>query len=143
MGHFEATMMKNQQTMTIFIMCQFDACEKLRQCGFKERKCNKECQSVFKILHTLMSCLMRKPTICISMRKQRRRSASQKLMGAFVFATWIVQFLYFLNPKFPFSSHLLCMYSSVCVRPNWKPHRWFSHETAHFMNQKWPLFAAV
>ena len=28
------------------------------------------------------------------------------LISAFVFATWIVQFLYLLNPKFPASSHL-------------------------------------
>ena len=36
-------------------------------------------------------------------RKQRRRSASltAKLISAFVFATWIVQFLYFLNPNCP------------------------------------------
>ena len=30
-----------------------------------------------------------------------------KLISAFVFATWIVQFLYFPNPKFPASSHLV------------------------------------
>ena len=29
-----------------------------------------------------------------------------KLISAFVFATWIVQYLYFLNPKFQASSHL-------------------------------------
>ena len=40
-------------------------------------------------------------------QKQRHRSASQvtaKLINAFVFATQIVQFLYFLNPKFPASN---------------------------------------
>ena len=31
-----------------------------------------------------------------------------KLISAFVLATWIVQFLYFLNKKIPASSHLLC-----------------------------------
>ena len=47
------------------------------------------------------------------MRKQRRRSAfisfavTVKLISAFVFATRIVQSLYFLNPKFQASSHLL------------------------------------
>ena len=30
---------------------------------------------------------------------------------------------YFLNPKFQASSHLLSLYSSVCVRPCWKPWR--------------------
>ena len=43
------------------------------------------------------------------MRKQRRRSAS-------VFASPIVLFLFFLNPKFPVSSHFLCSHSSVCFR---------------------------
>ena len=70
-------------------------------------------------------------------RKQRRRSASQlrstaKLISAFVFATRIVQFLYFLNPKFQVSSHLLCFYSLVCVGPVWKPHCWFSHKAAQY-----------
>ena len=41
---------------------------------------------------------------------------------AFVFATWIVQFLYFLNPKFPVSSHLQCLYSLICVGHVRKPH---------------------
>ena len=48
----------------------------------------------------------------LHMPKLRRRSAvTAKLISAFVFATRIVQFLYFLNPKFPASSHLLCLYS--------------------------------
>ena len=43
----------------------------------------------------------------------------------------IVQYLFFLNLKFPASSHLLCLYGPVCVGPVWKPHCWFSHEAAH------------
>ena len=51
-----------------------------------------------------------------------------KLISAFVFATRIVQFLFFLNPKFPVSSHHLCLYSSVCVGHGRKPRRpVFSH----------------
>ena len=54
-----------------------------------------------------------------------------KLIGDFVFPRWIVQFLYFLYiQKFPASSHLLCLYSSVFVRPDGKLHCWFSHDTA-------------
>ena len=64
-------------------------------------------------------------------RKQRRRSVTAKLISAFVFATWIMQFLFYLNPKFPVSIHLLCLYSPVCVGPVRKPHCWFSHEAAH------------
>ena len=52
-------------------------------------------------------------------------------MRKHVFATRIVQFLYFSNPKFQSSSHLLCLYRPVCVRPGLKSHCWFSHETAY------------
>ena len=41
-------------------------------------------------------------------------------INAFVFATWIVQSLYFLNPKFQASGHLPCLYSPVCVGPGQK-----------------------
>ena len=36
-----------------------------------------------------------------------------KLISAFAFVTRMVQFLYFLNPKFPVCSHLLCLCRSV------------------------------
>ena len=44
-----------------------------------------------------------------------------KLIRPFVFATQIVQSLYFLNPKFQASSHLLWLHSLVCVGPGQKP----------------------
>ena len=50
-------------------------------------------------------------------------AVTAKLISAFVFATWIVQSLYFLNPKFQASSHLLQLYSLVCVGPGRKPQR--------------------
>ena len=59
-------------------------------------------------------------------RKQRR-------ISAFVFATQIVQFLFYLNQKFQASSSFLCLYSWVCVGPVRKPHCWFSHEAAHML----------
>ena len=34
-----------------------------------------------------------------------------------VTSQWTVQSLYFENPKFPTSCHLLCLYSLVCVGP--------------------------
>ena len=43
--------------------------------------------------------------------------------------SYTVHFFYFLNPKFPASSHLLCLYSLVCVRPVRKPNCLFSHDT--------------
>ena len=32
------------------------------------------------------------------------------------------------------SSSFLCLYRPVCVGPVWKPHCWFSHETAQILN---------
>ena len=71
---------------------------------------------------------MRKPTICIGENKGADQLRSNcEADHAFVFATRIVQFLYFLilNPQFPASIH-----SSVCVRPGRcgrNPNCWFSH----------------
>ena len=53
-----------------------------------------------------------------------------KLICVFVFATGIVQFLFYLNPKFQASSSFLCLYSPVCVGSFRKPHCWFSHDAA-------------
>ena len=50
-------------------------------------------------------------------------AVTAKLISAFVFAKRIVQSLYFLNPKFQASSHLLWLYSPVCVGPGRKPRR--------------------
>ena len=68
------------------------------------------------------------------MRKQKTQisfAVAAKLISAFVFATYIVQSLFFLNPKFQASSHLLELYSLVCVGPGRKPECWFSHDAAH------------
>ena len=46
-----------------------------------------------------------------------------KLISVFVFATRIVQSLFFLNPKFQVSSHSMWLPSLVCVGPVWKPRR--------------------
>ena len=79
---------------------------------------------------------MRKPTFCICQNKDALPSqvsfpVTVKLISAFADTTQIIPMLYFLNPKFQASSHLLHLYSSVCVRPVRKPHCWFSHEAAH------------
>ena len=43
------------------------------------------------------------------------------LISAFVFARQKVQSLFYLNPKYQASSHLLVLYSLVCVGPGRKP----------------------
>ena len=69
---------------------------------------------------------MGKPTICIGENKD-----VDQLISAFVFATRIVQFLFYLNLKFQVCSSFLSLYRPVCVGYVRKPHCWFSHEAAH------------
>ena len=57
-------------------------------------------------------------------KAQTSFTVTTRLIISFVFDTGIVQFLYFLNPKFPAPSHLLCLCSLVCVG---NPNCWFSH----------------
>ena len=74
---------------------------------------------------------MGKPTICIGENKDADQlRGNREADHAFVFATRIVQFLFYLNPKFQASSSFLCLCRPVCVGPVRKPHCWFSHEAA-------------
>ena len=57
---------------------------------------------------------MRKPAFCIC---QNKDPDQLKLISAFVFATWIVQSLFYLNTKFQASSHLQWLYS-MAVQPS-------------------------
>ena len=66
----------------------------------------------------------------VKTKKQVSFGVTAKLICVFVFATRKVQSLFFLNPKFQASSHLMCLYSLVCVGPVKKPHCLFSHEAA-------------
>ena len=67
---------------------------------------------------------MRKPAFAYAKTKAQISFAiTAKLISAFVFATRVEKSLYFLNTKFQASSHLLWMYSPVCVEPGRKPRR--------------------
>ena len=83
---------------------------------------------------------MGKPIVVYEPRCENRLFAYEKkiscavtaqLISAFVFATQIVQSLYFLNPKFQASSHLLWLCSPVCVGPGRNPEDRLSHNEAH------------
>ena len=81
---------------------------------------------------------MRKPTICICENKDAdqlrcNHEADQRLCFRYT-----VQFLYFINPKFIVSSHLLCLYSSVCVGPVQNPNCWFSQAQAQMSTDNAP-----
>ena len=82
-----------------------------------------------------MSRIMRKPAICICENKGADQLRSNCEADQRLCFRYTVPFFYFLNPKFPVSSHLLCLYSLVYVQPVCKPHCWFSHDTAHIINQ--------
>ena len=56
-----------------------------------------------------------------------------KLISAFVFATWIVQSLFYLNTKFQVTSHLLALYRFVSDLVG-NPEDRFSHNEAHMDN---------
>ena len=83
-----------------------------------------------------MSRLFGKPTICIGENKDADQlRGNREADHAFVFATRMVQFLFYLNPKFQASSSFLYLYRSVCVGPVRKPHCWFSHEAAQILKR--------
>ena len=50
-------------------------------------------------------------------------AVTAKLISAFVFAIRIGESLFYRNPKFQASSHILWLYSTVCVGPGRKPRR--------------------
>ena len=50
-------------------------------------------------------------------------TVAMQLISALVFPIRIVQSLYYINPKFQASSHLILLYSPVCVAPGLKPLR--------------------
>ena len=60
-------------------------------------------------------------------------AVAAKLISAFVFAIRIVQFLFYVKPKFQASSFFLCLYRPVCFGPVRKPHCWFSHKAAQIL----------
>ena len=74
---------------------------------------------------------MGKPTICIGENKDTDQLRGNREAD---FATRIVRFLFYLNPKFQASCSFLCLYRLVCVGPVRKPHCWFSHEAAQLFN---------
>ena len=62
-------------------------------------------------------------TVFEHMRYEKTGAVTAQLSSTFIFATWIVQSLFYLNPKFQASSHLLWVYIQVCVGPGRKPQR--------------------
>ena len=76
-----------------------------------------------------MSCDVRKPDFCICENKAADQlcgyscAVIAQLISGFIFTTWIVQSLYFLNPKFRASIHFQWLYSPVYIGPGRRPRR--------------------
>ena len=84
---------------------------------------------------------MRKPAFCICENKDADQLRGYaKLISAFVFASRIVQSLYFLNSKFPASSDLLWLHSPVCVVPGGKPRRPVFSQRGSYDTERGPPF---
>ena len=91
-----------------------------------------------------MSLVTRKPFFCIRENKDADQlrgyisfAVTAKLISAFVFVTRIVQSIFSLNTKFQASSHLLWLYSPVCVGPGRKSRRpVFSQRGSYLMALK-------
>ena len=72
---------------------------------------------------TYMSCVMGKQIICICENKGADQLCGIQTADQRLCFRYIVQSLYYLNPKFQASSHLLWLNSPVCVGPGRKPRR--------------------
>ena len=70
---------------------------------------------------------------CVKTKTQINFAVTAKLISVFVFATPIVQSLYFLNPKFQASGYLLWLYSPVCNGPGQKPRRPFFSQQGSYI----------
>ena len=80
------------------------------------------CPSNFFKVGGIMSHVTRKPDFYLCKTKAQISCAvTAQLISAFVFATWIVQFLLYLYSKFQDSSLLMRLYRSVCAGPGRKP----------------------
>ena len=78
---------------------------------------------------------MRKAAFCICENKDADQlPGNREADHAFVFATRIIQSLYFLNPKFQAAIQLMWLYSPVCVGPGWKPEDRFSNKEAQMID---------
>ena len=73
--------------------------------------------------------IMRKPAFCICGNKGTDQLHNESTLKGFVFAIYIAQSLFFLNPKLQASSILLQLYTLICVG---NPEDRVSCNAAHF-----------
>ena len=83
-----------------------------------------------------LSHIMRKQDFAYA--KTKMQISCAQLICFFVFASRVVQFLFFLNPKFQASTLLLILNRPVCVGPDRKLKDQFSCDTAHLFTLNHP-----
>ena len=100
----------------VFALCSISHIQHQRQFWFEK-------QAKYLIYH--QSLVVRKPFFFAYAKTKTQISfaVTAKLISTFVFATQIVQSLYFPYTKFQASSHLVWLYSLGCVGPGRKPRR--------------------
>ena len=79
-------------------------------------------------VHHYLSRDARKPDLCLGKNKDADQlcsncTATAQLISAFVFATWMAQFLFYLNLKLQASNYFHSLHRPVCVRPGQRPRR--------------------
>ena len=88
------------------------------------------------VLYDSMSRVTRNPFFAYAKTKtQISFAVTTRLISAFVFDTRKVQSLYFLNPKFHASRHLLWFYSPDYVGPGRKPRRQVFSQRGSYINR--------
>ena len=105
-------------------------------CQMKNKKIKKINKHKFKLHYCSIehvSPVMRKPYFGIYAKTKAQISCAviAQLISALIFTTQIVQSLYFLNPKFQASSHLLWLHSPVYVGRGRKPRTDFSQRGSY------------
>ena len=98
-------------------------------------KLQKVCFKMYLVSYE-MSCVLKSSVLCnyAKTKAQISCTVTTQLISAFVFATWIVQSLYFLNPKFQTSS-LFCGCAAWFMSELFgNSEDRFSHDTAQMLN---------
>ena len=63
-------------------------------------------KKICKAYYLLSRVVRKRPFSYAKTKTQISLAVTGKLISAFVFATWIAQYLFYLNPKFQASSHI-------------------------------------
>ena len=136
---FYHTCSKHQRCWSAAGMCRpvlYHTCSKHQRCWSAAGMCRLLCSMWFEPRHEKTGFLLTWKQRQISFAVTAKYRKADQGLGFPVFPTWIVQSLYFLNPKFPVSSHLLWLHSPFFVGPGRKPRRSVFSQRGSFNTHK-------